>query len=157
MLAVAAADHEDTASQPPAWESGLSLLGLVGILDPPRNASEPTITACKRAGIIPVQITGDHPMTARAVADRLGIATQGEPLLIAVGTALSLQAAGVYLPPLQDLPGTEPLSPTDLVIACALSGLGHVVMRLRTRLRPERQPRGGPPAARDVIERTATR
>ncbi|WP_405653467.1 cation transporting ATPase C-terminal domain-containing protein [Streptomyces sp. NBC_00019] len=78
-------------------------------------------------------------------------------LLIAVGTALSLQAAGVYLPPLQDLLGTEPLSPTDLVIACALSGLGHVVMRLQTRLRPERPPRGRPPAARDVIEHTATR
>lgn len=53
-------------------------------------------------------------------------------LLIAVGTALSLQAAGVCSPPLQDLLGTEPLSPTDPVIACALSGLGHVVMRLQT-------------------------
>ncbi|MFE9924820.1 cation transporting ATPase C-terminal domain-containing protein [Streptomyces sp. NPDC005774] len=78
-------------------------------------------------------------------------------LLIAVATALSLQAAGAYLPPLQDLLGTEPLSPTDLVIACALSGLGHVVMRLQTGLRPERSPRGGPSATRDVIGHTATR
>ncbi|MEV7861062.1 HAD-IC family P-type ATPase [Streptomyces hirsutus] len=78
-------------------------------------------------------------------------------LLIAVGTALSLRAAGVYLPPLQDLLGTEPLSPTDLVIACALSGLGHVVMRLQTGFRPERPPRGGPSATRDVVEHIATR
>ncbi|MEV0304323.1 cation-translocating P-type ATPase [Streptomyces prasinus] len=395
VLAVASADHEDTEPRPPTWESGLSFLGLVGILDPPRLASEPTITACKQAGIIPVLITGDHPMTARAVADRLGIATRNEQvttgdriregtavdptnvrvyarttpeqkldivqawreaghvvamtgdgvndgpalrkadigvamgrrgtevarqaadlvladdnpativsaveegrrvyanvrrfllyalaggtaeilvmllgpflgmplpllpaqilwinllthglpgvalgaepvapatmrhpprppaesvlgaglwprilfmgafiatvtlaagiwaretgrpwqsmiflvlgatqlgvalgsrarpgsltnpfLLIAVGTALSLQAAGVYLPPLQGLLGTEPLSPTDLVIACALSGLGHVVMRLQTGFRPERPPHGGSSATRDVIKHTATR
>ncbi|WP_405996744.1 cation-transporting P-type ATPase [Streptomyces sp. NBC_00829] len=46
-----------------------------------------------------------------------------------------LQAAGVYLPPLQDLLGTEPLPPTDFAVACVLSGLGHVVMRLQARLR----------------------
>ncbi|MCL6735150.1 cation transporting ATPase C-terminal domain-containing protein [Streptomyces neyagawaensis] len=64
-------------------------------------------------------------------------------LLVAVGAALCLQAAGVYLPPLRDLLGTEQLSLGDLVIACALSGLGHVVMRLQARLWPERQPRTG--------------
>ncbi|WP_235990670.1 cation transporting ATPase C-terminal domain-containing protein [Streptomyces ureilyticus] len=68
-------------------------------------------------------------------------------LLVAVRVALSLQAAGVYLPPLRDLLGTEPLRPTDLAIAAVLSGLGHVVMRLQARLRPERLPKAGPPAA----------
>ncbi|MDX2820311.1 cation-translocating P-type ATPase [Streptomyces ipomoeae] len=387
VLAIASADHQDTAQQPPTWESGLSLLGLVGILDPPRSTSESTISACKRAGIVPVLITGDHPLTARAVAGRLGIAardeevttgdriregtagdltdvrvyarttpeqkldivqawrgaghvvamtgdgvndgpalrqadigvamgrrgtevarqaadlvladdnpamivsaveegrrvyanvrrfllyglaggtaeilvmllgpflgmplpllpaqilwinllTHGLPgvalgaepvdpdtmrhlprppeesvlgaglwprilfmgafvatvtlvvgvwaretgrpwqsmiflilgatqlgvalgsrarpgslanpfLLVAVGAALSLQVAGVYLPPLQELLGTEPLPPTDLAIACAVSGLGHVVMRLQARLKPERPPRGGPPEVRE--------
>ncbi|MEU9123270.1 cation-transporting P-type ATPase [Streptomyces sp. NPDC048506] len=382
VLAVASADHEGTVQPSGTWESGLSLLGLVGILDPPRSASGTTIAACKRAGIVPVLITGDHPLTARAVAERLGIAardedvttgqriregtagdltgvrvcarttpeqkldivqawrgaghvvamtgdgvndgpalrradigvamgrrgtevarqaadlvladdnpativsaveegrrvyanvrrfllyalaggtaeilvmllgpflgmplpllpaqilwinllTHGLPgvalgaepvapdtmrhpprppeesvlgaglwprilfigafvatvtlaagvwaretgrpwqsmmflvlgatqlgvalgsrarpgtlanpfLLVAVGTALSLQAAGVYLPPLRDLLGTEPLPPVDLAIACALSGLGHVVMRLQARLRPERPPGAGP-------------
>ncbi|MEU5644449.1 cation-translocating P-type ATPase [Streptomyces milbemycinicus] len=386
VLAVASADHEETADRPPTWESGLSLLGLVGILDPPRSASQTTMAACKRAGIVPVLITGDHPLTARAVAERLGIASReeevtsgeriregtagdltgvrvcarttpeqkldivqawrgaghvvamtgdgvndgpalrradigvamgrrgtevarqaadlvladdnpativsaveegrrvyanvrrfllhalaggtaeilvmllgpfmgmplpllpaqilwinllthglpgvalgaepvapdtmrhpprppeqsvlgaglwprilfmgafvatvtlaagvwaqqtGHPwqsmmflilgatqlgvalgsrarpgslanpfLLVAVGAALSLQAAGVYLPALRDLLGTEPLPPTDLAIACALSGLGHVVMRLQTRLKPERPPRTGPSTPR---------
>lgn len=382
VLAVASADFEETAERPRTWESGLSLLGLIGILDPPRSASEATMVACKRAGIVPVLITGDHPLTARAVAERLGIASRDEEvttgqriregtagdltrvrvcarttpeqkldivqawrgagyvvamtgdgvndgpalrradigvamgrrgtevarqaadlvladdnpativsaveegrrvyanvrrfllyalaggtaeilvmllgpflgmplpllpaqilwinllthglpgvalgaepvapgtmrhpprppaesvlgaglwprilfmgafvatvtlaagvwaretgrpwqsmlflilgatqlgvalgsrarpgtlanpfLLVAVGAALTLQAAGVYLPPLRELLGTEPLPPIDLVVACLVSGLGHVVMRLQTRLRPERPPRAGP-------------
>lgn len=71
VLAVASADHEGPAEPARTWESGLSLLGLVGIVDPPRSASETTIAACKQAGIAPVLIIGDHPLTARAVAERL--------------------------------------------------------------------------------------
>ncbi|MEO3782007.1 cation-translocating P-type ATPase [Actinocorallia sp. B10E7] len=55
-------------------ERGLRLLGLVAILDPPREAAARTIGACKDAGIRLVLITGDHPGTARAVAAELGIA-----------------------------------------------------------------------------------
>ncbi|MFC5801680.1 HAD-IC family P-type ATPase [Streptomyces formicae] len=68
VLAVASADLGDPAGPSRTWESGLSLLGLVGILDPLRSASQATMAACKRAGIVPVLITGDHPLTARAVA-----------------------------------------------------------------------------------------
>ncbi|WP_431895223.1 cation-translocating P-type ATPase [Nonomuraea sp. bgisy101] len=56
-----------------ADESGLSLLGLIAIMDPPRPAAAATIAACKRAGIRPVLITGDHPGTARAIATDVGI------------------------------------------------------------------------------------
>ncbi|MFE2449210.1 HAD-IC family P-type ATPase, partial [Streptomyces sp. NPDC059426] len=62
-------------------------------------------------------------------------------LLLAVATALALQAAGIYLPPLRALLGTESLPPVDLAIACALSGLGHVAMRVHRRLFPGRPPR----------------
>ncbi len=72
---MATADHPGAQEPTGTWEPGLTLLGLVGILDPPRTASEPTITACRNAGIVPVLITGDHPLTARAVATRLGITT----------------------------------------------------------------------------------
>jgi Ca2+-transporting ATPase len=100
VLAVASADHEETAEPPRTWESGLSLLGLVGILDPPRSASETTIAACKQAGIVPVLITGDHPLTARAVAERLGIASQDEEVTtgerIREGTAGELTSVRVY-------------------------------------------------------------
>ncbi|MFC4463596.1 cation-translocating P-type ATPase [Streptomyces xiangluensis] len=122
VLAVASADHEDTAQRPPTWESGLSLLGLVGILDPPRSASEPTITACKRAGIVPVLITGDHPLTARAVADRLGIASSDEEVTtgdrIREGTAGDLTGVRVYA-------RTTPEQKLDIVQAWR--GAGHVV------------------------------
>ncbi|WP_344449358.1 cation-transporting P-type ATPase [Actinocorallia aurantiaca] len=60
-------------------EHGLHLLGLVAILDPPREAAARTIAACKAAGIRPVLITGDHPGTARAIAGELGIVDESAP------------------------------------------------------------------------------
>ncbi|HUZ37801.1 MAG TPA: cation-transporting P-type ATPase [Streptosporangiaceae bacterium] len=58
-------------------ERGLSLLGLVAILDPPRASAAATIAACQAAGIAPVLITGDHPATARSIATELGIIEPG--------------------------------------------------------------------------------
>ncbi len=54
-------------------EQELDFVGLVGLLDPPRPEAGPAITSCLEAGIVPVMITGDHPLTARAVGARLGL------------------------------------------------------------------------------------
>jgi hypothetical protein len=62
-------------------ERDLQFLGLVGILDPPRPEARAAVAQCHAAGIRPVMITGDHPVTARVIAERLGIWSQGDAVV----------------------------------------------------------------------------
>jgi Ca2+-transporting ATPase len=62
-------------------EQELTFLGLVGLIDPPRPEAAAAIDDCRRAGIVPVMITGDHPLTALAVARRLGLASTREHVI----------------------------------------------------------------------------
>lgn len=54
-------------------EDNLVLLGLIAMMDPPREESKAAVEECKRAGIRPIMITGDHKVTAAAIAKRIGI------------------------------------------------------------------------------------
>lgn len=62
-------------------ETGLTCLGLVGLMDPPREEAQAAVAQCRSAGITPVMITGDHPATARAIALRLGILTDDDTVM----------------------------------------------------------------------------
>jgi P-type Ca2+ transporter type 2C len=82
VLALAAADRAALPTHADELEVDLSLLGLVAILDPPREAAAATVAACQHAGITPVLITGDHPSTARAIATWLGIISPTDEVVV---------------------------------------------------------------------------
>lgn len=107
-------------------ERDLTLLGLVGLEDPPRDDVAEAIGKCRLAGIKLAMITGDHPGTARAIAEKVGLL--GPETLVVTGAELPERDDA--LGELIDRDGVviARVTPEDkLRIARALRGRGHVV------------------------------
>jgi magnesium-transporting ATPase (P-type) len=129
VIAVAsrAIDELSSASSASDFERNLTLLGLVGIQDPPRESVREAIIACRAAGIRVAMLTGDNQETAAAIARQVGLIDGGGlivsgpelPADQAVLGALVDRADGVVI---------SRVTPEDkLRIATALQGRGHVV------------------------------
>ncbi|MHB8125193.1 MAG: calcium-translocating P-type ATPase, PMCA-type [Desulfitobacteriaceae bacterium] len=83
----------DTLPQTPTTEDlerSLTFMGLVGMIDPPRPEARDAVAICRHAGIKPVMITGDHVVTASAIAKDLGILLDGDDAI--TGTELAMMS-----------------------------------------------------------------
>ncbi|MBO5036291.1 MAG: calcium-translocating P-type ATPase, PMCA-type [Clostridia bacterium] len=80
VLAVAFKEIDNIPENPTSeeLENGLTFMGLVGMIDPPRPEAKKAVEVCRKAGIKPVMITGDHVVTASAIAKELGILEDGD-------------------------------------------------------------------------------
>ena len=80
VLAVAYKEIDEIPANPTSdeLEAGLTFMGLVGMIDPPRPEAKEAVAVCRKAGIKPVMITGDHVVTASAIAKELGILVDGD-------------------------------------------------------------------------------
>ena len=121
VLGVAAkpADRLDYA------EHGMTWLGLVGMIDPPRPEAQAAIRTCEQAGIRVVMITGDHPMTAEAVARELGLLKGGR---VVTGAELEAMSEGDFEQQVEAIQVYARVSPAHkLRVVTAWQERGHVV------------------------------
>jgi Ca2+-transporting ATPase len=124
-VALRPVDEMPTEDDIEQLETGLTFVGLITMVDPPRDEVPAAVKACRRAGIRPVMITGDHPLTARRIADDVGI---GSGERVVTGAELNtIDDAG-----LREIVGNVSIyarvSPEHkLRIVGALQDQGHVV------------------------------
>jgi P-type Ca2+ transporter type 2C len=100
-------------------------LGLVGMIDPPRPEAKAAIQQCEQAGIKPVMITGDHPLTAQTVARELGLLKTGR---VVTGAELEAMSEAEFERAVDDIEVYARVSPTHkLQIVNILQKKGTIV------------------------------
>lgn len=105
-------------------EREMTFLGLVGMIDPPRAEARAAVKACKEAGIKVVMITGDHPLTARAVASELGILASGR---LMIGAELDTTDEDQFRSEVETIEVYARVSPAHkLRVLTALKETGHI-------------------------------
>jgi len=108
-------------------ENELQFLGLSGMIDPPRDEVFDAVAQCKTAGIVPVMITGDHPLTAKTIAQRIGILSKENDLVI-TGQELAAYDDDYFLAKAEKIKVYARVSPEQkLQIVKALQKKGHFV------------------------------
>ena len=121
VLAVAS----KTEATPENAERGMTFLGLVGMIDPPRAEAGAAIQTCESAGIRVVMITGDHPITARAIARELGVLKQGR---VVTGLELEAMSDAAFDDDVDTIDVYARVTPTHkLRVVTALQKQGYVV------------------------------
>ncbi len=111
---------------PEELENMLTLVGMVGLIDPPREEAKRAIQKCKTAGIKTVMITGDHVLTACAIAKELGIMGQGDRAV--TGVELSRMSDEELSKRIEHISVYARVSPEDKIrIVQAWQGKGKVV------------------------------
>ena len=106
-------------------QSGMTFLGLAGMIDPPRPETKGAIAICEQAGIRPVMITGDHPLTALAVARELGLLKTGR---VVTGAELEAMSDEQFEREVETIEVYARVSPAHkLRVVTALQANGHIV------------------------------
>ena len=123
LRVLAVATRRDAA--PDTAEHEMTLLGLVGMSDPPRAEVRAALETCDRAGIRVVMITGDHPLTAEAIARELGLQKGGR---VVTGAELRELDDAALRREVGRIDVYARVSPADKMrVVQALQQLGHVV------------------------------
>ena len=121
VLAIARKDHAELQNA----EQGMTFLGLVGMIDPPRPEAKVAVQQCIQAGIKVIMITGDHPATAKAIATELKILRSGR---IVTGPELDQMSEAELENSVEHIDVYARVSPAHkLAVVGALQKLGHIV------------------------------
>ena len=124
-LAFRPLNEDITSHDETPLEQELIFIGLIGMLDPPRPEVKKAVEISRAAGIRPVMITGDHPLTAKRIAQDLGISDNDK---IMTGVELSKVSLGELENVVEDISVFARVSPEHkLNIVQALQNKGHIV------------------------------
>jgi len=128
VLGAAMRELPDAVVEPDAVEQNLIILGMFGILDPPRAEAGPAVSKCQEAGIRAVMITGDHPLTASSIAAKLGIHDGSPQSRIVTGLELDNIHPGALEEVAQTIPVYARVTPEHkLRIVESLQTRGEIV------------------------------